>query len=63
MSSNQRRAELRAQHEAAYEREYMDRLGKEADYRERWATLYESLERVGVDPYVLKLWIEEITGS
>lgn len=60
MSSRQRNAEKRAEHEAAYEREVELRNTREAEYRDRWANLYASLEKVGVDPNDLKMWIEEI---
>lgn len=63
MSSNQRNAERRAAHDAAYEREVELRNTREAEYRERWASLYASLEKAGVDPYDLKNWIEEITET
>lgn len=54
MSSKQRNAEERAEYEAAL------RNTREAEYRDRWDGLYASLEKAGVDPYDLKMWIEEI---
>jgi hypothetical protein len=61
MISKERRAELRAKLDATYEAKCKKRCCDQAEYNERWSALYASLTAAGVNPYELKLWIEEIT--
>ena len=60
MSSRQRNTEKRAEHEAAYIKESIEREKREDEYKNRWRDLYAALERAGIDPYELKTWIEDI---